>query len=743
MFFISWRLFFARPGRFSFGVWPARCYNCIMFGGRIPRRALLKSLGVVLLAGGCTSKLIPLTAEPTLTPLPTPSPTPLPSADGVAQAYLLAWSQGDYQAMYSLLAADSQLRLGFNQFRDYYTSTLAQATVSQVQTQLQSLLHNNDQASATFHQTWHTTLFGPINANNQMRLKFSDGRWGIEWQPTLVLPQLGEGVRLFFLGEQPARGNIYDKNAHALATQGQMVTVGVIPQYLEDEAAVIDHLARITGAKPDRIQAQIAASKADWFVPVGEIEFETSLQYDNLLNNMAGVDRRAHEVRTYNDGDTAAHIIGYMGKIPADRKQEYLVKGYEGGELVGLAGIDGWAESALAGQRGGRLVTLSPSNQVLSEIATVTSRAGSSVYLTIDTSFQAIVERLLGERLGAVVVMNPNNGAIYALASYPRFKPAVFTTGFDVEAWADLYTSEARPLVNRATQGMYPPGSIFKIVTISAALEGLGLDPNSSFVCTGLWNGLGRGFEKRCWLETGHGQINLVNGLTQSCDVVFYNVGLALHQHDPDLLPDWCRAFGLGAPTNILGIEESAGVVPDEAWKQARFSQPLFDGDAVNSAIGQGYMLSTPIQVARMLAAIANGGKLVRPRIVHRIVSVDGVEQVFEPEISGTLPLSATNLALIRQSLEAVVSGVSGTARAAFNGITYTVAGKTGTAESGQEKPHAWFAGYSPADQPHVAIAVVLEHAGEGSQEAAPLFRQVLEAFFDWEAKQPPTASRP
>jgi penicillin-binding protein 2 len=425
-----------------------------------------------------------------------------------------------------------------------------------------------------------------------------------------------------------------------------------------------------------------------------------------------------------------------MGAIPAEHKQEYLAEGYQADDLVGLAGVEGWAERELAGQRGGRLVTLSPSRNVLSEIAAVAAQAGSSVYLTFDTAFQTTVEHLLGERLGAVVVMDPHTGTIHALTSYPRFEPAVFTTGFDVEAWTELYTNEQRPLVNRATQGLYPPGSIFKIISISAALESLGLNPADTFVCTGKWTGLGKEFEKECWLETGHGKINLIDGLTQSCDVVFYEVGLALHKHDPQLLPDWAHTFGLGAPTEMVGIDESAGVIPDNAWKQAQFSQPLFDGDAVNSAIGQGFMLSTPLQVARFLAAIGNGGRLLKPRLIDRIVSIDGTEQIFAPEEVGRLPLSPENLALIRNSLEAVVSGAQGTARKAFNGITYTVAGKTGTSESGQEEPHAWFAGYAPADNPRVAIAVVLEHAGEGSKEAAPLFRQVVEAFFKWEAEQ-------
>lgn len=708
-----------------------------MAGSKIPRRVFLKSLGVLLVTGGCTADLgSRAPAEPTLTPLPTPTPTPLPSADGVAQAYLAAWHAGDFAAMYALLTPPSQQSLTLENFRARYLQAMNEATVTEVATQLQSLLHDGPQASAIFQTTWQTTLFGVIEADNQMRLQFIDERWGVEWQPTLVLPQLGQGVSLAFLSEQPARGNIYDKVAHALATQGQMVTVGVIPQLLQDEPVVIDYLTTLTKVKPEIIQDRIRKANPDWFVPIADISFETSLEQDNLLNNLAGIDRRTREVRVYNDGETAAHLIGYMGAIPAERRQEYEAQGYRGDELVGLAGLEGWGEPYLAGKRGGRLVTLSPAREVLSELRTVTSQSGSSLYLTLDTAFQATVERLLGERLGAVVVMDVESGAIHALATYPRFRPAVFTTGFDAEAWTALYSNENRPLVNRAAQGVYPPASIFKIVSMSAGLDALGLQPDHSFICTGKWTGLGEEFSKDCWLKTGHGRINLVDGLTQSCDVVFYEVGLALHRSDPQLLPDWARAFGLGGRTDIVGIEESRGVVADAAWKQANLNEPLFEGDAVNSAIGQGFMLATPLQVNRLMAALANGGRLVRPRLVERVVDVDGNEQRFEPDPPPLLPLSAEALAIVRGSLEAVVSGARGTARQAFQEIAYTVAGKTGTAESGQEEPHAWFSGYAPTDTPRVAITVILEHAGEGSQQAAPLFRAVLEAFFEWEARQ-------
>ncbi|RMF03842.1 MAG: penicillin-binding protein 2, partial [Chloroflexi bacterium] len=322
--------------------------------------------------------------------------------------------------------------------------------------------------------------------------------------------------------------------------------------------------------------------------------------------------------------------------------------------------------------------------------------------------------------------------------TYPRFQPAVFTAGFDVNAWLHRYAEDPnRPLLNRAAQGTYPPGSVFKIISLSGALESLKLDPNTEFFCPGVWNGLGPQFPKTCWLKSGHGRISLIDGLTQSCNIVFYEVGLALHRKDPALLPQWARAFGLGQLTDIFGLhEESAGVVPDDEWKRATFNEPLFDGDAVNSAIGQGFVLATPLQIVRMLAAVGNGGTLVRPRVIDKIVAVDGTETVIQPETAGNLPLTAESIALIKGSLNAITSGARGTARKAFEGATYTVAGKTGTAESGRKEPHAWFAGYAPADEPRVAISVILEEAGEGSKVAAPLFRQTLEAFFAWEARR-------
>jgi penicillin-binding protein 2 len=316
------------------------------------------------------------------------------------------------------------------------------------------------------------------------------------------------------------------------------------------------------------------------------------------------------------------------------------------------------------------------------------------------------------------------------MASYPRFDPSLFAAGIDQKTWVDLNSNPHRPLIGRGTQSAYPPGSVFKIVTMAAGMEKLGFVAGSPFVCTGTWDRLGDQFIKTCWLKTGHGNINLQDGLTQSCDVVFYEVGLALQNADPQILPDMARGFGLGVVTGITGVEETAGLVPDLAWKLAEKGESWFPGDTVNLAIGQSYLLATPLQVANLLAAVGNGGTLYRPQLIQRIAEPIGPEQVNQPEVLARLPVGSENLSVIRAALEGVVSGPRGTARETFAGAAFTAIGKTGTSETGQEEPHAWFAGCAPADSPQVAIAVILEHAGEGSKEAAPVFRQMAEAYF-------------
>jgi penicillin-binding protein 2 len=705
--------------------------------GRLTRRAFLK-IALASLASACAPKDVSLPVEvplpitlvpPSPTPLPTPTPTPLPSADGAAAAFLSAWSAGDYATMYDLLIDSDRLNVSSDQFRARYVDALREATATTVRAELRSLLHDGLRAQAGFRVEWQTTLFGPLEFENTMPLLWEGGGWGVDWSSTLVLPQLGDDLKLVLLDRTPVRGNIYDRGGLGLAVDGRVVTVGVVPGWIVDEAMVLAQLSTITGVAPEVILDKIANSQPDWFVPIADVSPEVSINNDELLSSLVGVTRRERTIRVYKAGDLAAHLVGYLGAIPLDQLEDWQLRGYRGDELVGRAGVEGWGEPYLAGRRGGRLVTLTKHNEEVGQVAETASRPGGSIYLTIDKGLQADTELILGQRPGAIVVLDPSTGFVLAIASYPRFDPGLFATGIDQKTWMALSTNPHRPLVGRGTLGAYPPGSVFKIVTMAAVMERLGFTADTSFVCTGTWDRLGDEFVKTCWLKTGHGSINLQDGLTQSCDVVFYESALALQNADPQLLPDMARALGLGVSTGIAGVEETAGLVPDPAWKLVEKGESWFPGDSVNLGIGQSYLLTTPLQIANLLAAVGNGGTLYRPQLVHRIVEPIGPEQVNQPEVLARLPISPENLGVIRTALEGVVSGRRGTAREAFEGATFTAAGKTGTSETGQEEPHAWFAGYVPAESPQVAIAVLLEHAGEGSKEAAPVFRQMVEAY--------------
>lgn len=719
-------------------------YNLAM-NRRLPRRAFLK-LALASLASACAptevSLPLPITVAPppSPTPVPTPTPTPPPSADGAAAAFLSAWSSGDYGTMYDLLIDLDRQSTSKDQFRARYLNALSEATATTVRAELRSLLHDGPSAVAGFRAEWKTTLFGPLEFDNMMTLGWQDGGWGVDWSSTLVLPQLGDDLKLVLLDQIPVRGNIYDRNGLGLAVDGRTVTVGLVPGWIEDQATVVAQLSLITGVAPEVIQEKIANSQPEWFVPIADVSPQVSIDNNELLSSLVGVSRRERTIRVYKSGDLGAHLVGYLGTIPPDQLGDWQERGYRGDELVGRAGVEGWGEPYLAGRRGGRLVTLSEHNEEVAQVAAAIPRPGGSIYLTIDRELQTDAERILGQRPGAIVVLDPNTGFVLAMAGYPRFDPSLFAAGIDQKAWAALNSNPHRPLVGRGTQASYPPGSVFKIVTMAAGMEKLGLVAGTPFVCTGTWDRLGDQFIKRCWLETGHGSINLQDGLTRSCDVVFYEVGLALQNADPQILPDMARAFGLGAATGIAGVQETSGLVPDLAWKLAEKGESWFPGDSVNLAIGQSYLLSTPLQIVNLLAAVGNGGTLYRPQLIQRIVEPIGPEQVNQPEVLAQLPLGPENLAVIRAALEAVVSGPRGTARTAFEGATFTASGKTGTSETGQEEPHAWFAGYAPADSPQIAISVILEHAGEGSKEAAPVFRQLVEAYF---ARQPELGRSP
>ena len=704
------------------------------------RRLVRSSVILLLLA-----VLIPVGAGcglPMLRPTPTVAPSPtvdLPPADEAAFAFLQAWEQGDYAAMYSLLSPTAQEQVPEDVFTASYLQVAEEATLLGINPQVMAAYQPDTYAEVSFAVTFQTALVGDFQVQNQMPLAFEEGRWGVDWAPSLILPQLSDETFIRMTTWAPSRGNIYDRDGLGLAVQGELTEVGVIPGEIEDEAAALAQLSAVLGESPADIQARYAGAQSDWYVPLGKISPGTAQAYYDALSTTPGVEMREAWTRSYREEIIAPHVVGVIGPIPREEVDLWRAGGYSGDELVGRMGLERWGEPYLAGERGGRLEILTQKGELVAVLAERPSRESSSLYTTFDREFQKQVQDILGQHLGAIVVLEAQTGRVLALATYPTFDPNLFAAGISGWQWQSLQADPRRPLVNRATQGTYPPGSVFKIVTMAAGMEEGGLNAASSFLCRGTWTGLGPEWSKTCWLRSGHGNIRLDKALTVSCDITFYQVGLLLNGVGQHVLPDYARRFGLGAPTGIE-VEEEAGLVPDPEWKIQVKGESWTPGDAVNLAIGQSELLVTPLQIAAILAAVGNGGTLYRPQTVEMLaVDPDSPDWTLAPVVTAQLPLSAENMEVIQDSLLGVTSLSYGTAYQAFEGLEVPVAGKTGTAESGQHNPHAWFAGYAPAQSPEIAIAVILEYSGEGSTYAAPLFRKVLEAYFGIEPASTPT----
>ena len=675
---------------------------------------------------GCSLPLL----EPTPTAVATVTST-LPPADEIAFAFLQAWERADYPAMYALLSPEAQQQYTEDEFTTTYTGVANEALILGVASRILSAYQPGTRAEVTFTSAFKTAFVGDFEVQNQMTLAYQQGRWGVNWSPALILPQLSDETVVRLTTSSPSRGNIYDRKGLGLAVQGELVEIGVIPGNIEDEAALLALLSGVLGETAADLKALYAEARSDWYVPLGRISPEAGQLYYEALSSTPGVELKEAWTRSYHPDQIAPHVVGVVGPIPSEELDQWRAQGYSGDELVGRMGLERWGEHYLVGERGGRLEILSTKGYQVAVLAEKPSHESSSLYTTFDREFQKKVQDILGQRLGAIVVLEAKTGRVLALATYPGFDPNLFPTGIGAYQWANLQSDPRRPLVNRATQGTYPPGSVFKIVTMTAGMDAAGLTARSTFLCRGIWTGLGPQWPKTCWLRSGHGNIPLNKALTVSCDITFYQVGLTLNGVGQDVLPDYARRAGFGARTGIE-VEEAPGLVPDPAWKIQTKGEGWAPGDTVNLAIGQGELLVTPLQVAVMLAAVGNGGTLYRPQVVEMIAAdPDHPEWQFQPIEAGRFPLDAANLAVIQDSLHKVTSATYGTAYRAFEGSSVPSAGKTGTAESGQEKPHAWFAGYAPADDPEIAIVVIVEHAGEGSTYAAPLWRQVAEAYFE------------
>jgi penicillin-binding protein 2 len=376
----------------------------------------------------------------------------------------------------------------------------------------------------------------------------------------------------------------------------------------------------------------------------------------------------------------------------------------------------------------------------------IPERPGNSLVMTLDLDLQRTAEEAIGDRAGAIVAIDPNTGYILAMASHPSFDPNSFAGGITPAVWRALTTDPDHPLSNRVIQGVYPPGSTFKIVDSIAGLSERTLTPKTAYGCAGgIYYG---GREYRCWRKQGHGSISLHRAIVESCDVFFYNVGQHL---GIDRLAVWAHALGLGKKTGIDLDNERSGVVPSSQWKMQRFGERWYPAETLSAAIGQGYVAATPLQLADMAAAVANGGILYKPQFVKEIDALDGSPvKEFPPVIQNEVRIDPEILDLVRSGMAGVVNQPDGTAHGAMM-TNVVVAGKTGTAQvvkeaqgertkenalPSQYRDHGWFIAFAPLDHPRIAVACIIEHAGHGGSTAAPAVKTVLQKYFEMNPPQ-------
>ncbi len=430
--------------------------------------------------------------------------------------------------------------------------------------------------------------------------------------------------------------------------------------------------------------------------------------------------------RRYRKVPCAAHLLGYVAEVSDEELAQGETNKYQPGDMIGKTGLELVCEKYLRGEDGFKIVQVNAWGTILGDVSTpaFVPVAGSTVKLTIDAEIQAYVEeRLTQEGIGAAVFMDVSDGSILAAASIPQYDPNSFAMGINKEEWDRLYDEESKPLFNRYLQATYPPGSTLKIISACVVLENEVVDPNMLLeYCTGAHQFGNRIY--RCWKEEGHGWMDLHNAVVQSCDSYFFEVGEEL---DVDEITDFARRFGLGDRTGIELRGEAKGLVPDRNYYNKRFGKGKWtQGNVLNNIIGQGEFLTSLLQMCRIAAAVANGGFLVSP---HVIESTDGEPYAIHQN-RRVRNVSVKNLRFLQRSMRGVVEDPDGTAY--WTRISgFPAAGKTGTAQNPHGEDHAWFIGYAPADEPEIAVAVVIENAGHGGDVAAPLVRDVYRKYFE------------
>lgn len=603
---------------------------------------------------------------------------------------------------------------------------------------------------------------------------------------------LAEGNAVRALSITAPRGQILDRNGKTIVRNRFAMVVSVQPNEMGERVdEVLADVADLLGMSLQDVQKQIKGSRVSPFRPkpiAVDVPEEIALYiHENASTRLPGVYAETLPVREYPRGKTAAHVIGYLGEISEAELLEPEYAGYQPGDLVGWAGLEKTYEDTLHGEEGLRRYEVNARGEVLRELDDRPPVPGADVVTTLDLEAQKLAEKALAEGIkrartvtdpegrnggeyaapaGAAVVLDPNDGSVVALASYPTFDPGEFVGGVSQKYWNSLQNPKNHfPLINRVAQSSYPPGSVFKIVSAAAALEEGYVTPDTTVPCPGEWYWNEQRF--RNWNPADSGSMTIDQALEDSCDTVFYELARRMwtdEQGEGDKLRERLAShaleWGMGEPTGLDLPSERGGVIPGRQWKQEYWENnrdsyctqaktstddylvALFTdlcergnvwrgGDAVNMSIGQGDVQTTPLQIANAFAAVANRGTLWKPHVAKAIVHPGQNPAEVKAKPIRRLSTSKRHLQVIHEGLVKVAS--QGTASATFAGFPIPIAGKTGTAEFKPKQPFAWFAGYAPAEKPQYVVVAMIEEGGGGSLNAAPIVRRIFEGLLDLE----------
>ncbi len=550
-----------------------------------------------------------------------------------------------------------------------------------------------------------------------------------------------------------SRGLIFDRHKTLLVDNRPAFNLKIVLEDAGDVKKTVAKVSRLIQEDPQTLMETISrAGRGAFYKP---ITLKQGISRDQLAIveahkfDLPGIHIDIEPTRHYIFKKTAAHLLGYLGQVNLNELKSGKYPNIRSGDAIGRYGIEKSFQPFLQGKRGGRQVEVDANGRTIKVLKRVEPVAGLDLNLTLDLDLQILAEKLLEDKEGAVVALDPDNGDVLVMASHPSFDQNDFIGGISSKKWKALISHPGKPMTNKTIQAEYPPASTYKIITSLAALEENHIDTSFTTFCPGFFKYGNRIY--RCWNRNGHGEVNVIDALAQSCDVFFYQVG---DKAGVDILAQYAKGSGLGKKTGIMLQNEKTGLIPTSEWKNRRFKEAWQGGETLSVAIGQGYNLVTPLQMAVLTAAVGNGGKLYRPRIVRTIENADAkIVKTIEPEIMGGLPASKETLDIVKKGLFKVVQGDRGTARRIrIKGLD--IAGKTGTAQvfsvkKGENinvedldyslKDHAWFVCFAPAQKPVIAISVIIEHGEHGSSAAAPVAMALIEKYI----KQPSIKERP